>query len=102
MVIEPAVGFSKPASRFKTVVFPQPLGPKMHRNSPHRMVRLKSRTTSSWLAPLCLKPTPERTTRSDSPTFFCMNRGSRFYAIRSDALQDVRRQQIVDEFFSRL
>ena len=44
MRIWPAVGASKPASIFSTVVLPQPLGPSRQKNSPASMSTLKCST----------------------------------------------------------
>jgi hypothetical protein len=41
----PELGASKPASIIRLVVFPEPDGPSMVRNSPFAMVRLRSSTT---------------------------------------------------------
>ncbi len=41
----PSVGSSNPAIMRSVVVFPQPLGPSMEKNSPCRIVRLQSSTT---------------------------------------------------------
>ena len=46
MRIVPEVGSSKPASIIRHVVLPDPEGPSRVRNSPFRMVRSRSLTTS--------------------------------------------------------
>src|SRR6478736_5003476 len=45
IVIEPALGVSKPAIILKTVVLPQPEGPRKETNSPFSMCMVKSCTT---------------------------------------------------------
>src|SRR5215471_7932696 len=44
----PEVGSSKPATILRTVVFPQPDGPRKETNSPGAASRLKSCTTVFW------------------------------------------------------
>src|SRR5690606_1688999 len=53
IVIEPAVGSSKPATILSTVVLPQPDGPRNDTNSPGCTERLKSRTTRTEPKSFC-------------------------------------------------
>ena len=48
-IIEPELGFSKPANRFKNVVLPDPLFPEIRFNTPESKLKSKSFSTFSFL-----------------------------------------------------
>ena len=45
-IIEPELGFSKPANRFKNVVLPDPLFPEIRFNTPESKLKSKSKNAA--------------------------------------------------------
>jgi len=64
--MRPEVGLSSPAMHLKTVVFPQPEGPRIVRNSPSLIVRLRF-STALTLPKYFVKPSSLTETKETTP-----------------------------------